>query len=413
MIMTRAAIPAAIAALLAGAVPAVAQPDSAEPRERLTRGDLISVQKVRDMSRRDVVGYLKRAGWNASHVKYGVDAYRVTYRTVDVDGDDTRASGLVVLPDSPRHRLRLVSYAHGTTSYKRDVASYFANDFVVSPGLNYGSAGFATALPDYLGLGKSPGTHPWMHVPSETTASIDMLRATRQLVRRQHRTLHKDVYITGFSQGASAALATARRLQRTPHRWFRSAAVAPIGGAYDFENVEIPAMLQGRLDPKMSVAYASYLLVAWDRIYDLYDSPADLIKQPYAKKVEKLFDGTTPGNEMLKALPNTLDELLTERGHRFFAHPPTRLRKALRSADSVCKNWAPRRRLRLLVARGDEQAATANTFSCSRSFRAAGSRAPIQRLGKPDHAGSRHLGSNVAGTASATRWFLRLDSRNR
>ncbi|HLR83834.1 MAG TPA: hypothetical protein VK059_02735 [Nocardioidaceae bacterium] len=413
MIMTRLAVPTGIAALVASAIPVVASPHASQRPRDVGRGDIISAQKIRDIPRNGVSRRLERDGWDASRVRFGVTAYRVVYRTVDVAGKPTRASGLVVLPRSQRHRLRLVSYAHGTTSYKPDVASNLSNDFVVSPALSYGSAGFAAASPDYLGLGKGPGTHPWMHVSSETTASIDMLRATRELVRRQGRALHKGVYLTGFSQGASAALGTARRLQRVPHRWFHVGAAGAISGAYDLADVEVPAMLEGRLDPKMAVAYAAYLLVAWDRIYDLYASPSELVKQPYADRIEGLFDGTTPGQDMLAALPDTLDDLLTARGHRSFAHPSMRLRRAMRTADSVCKNWRPRRPIRLFVARDDEQAASANTSSCSHSFRESGATAPITRLGTPDYDGSRHLGSNVAGTAATMRWFLRLDELHR
>lgn len=413
MIMTRMAIPTGIAALVASAIPVVASPHAPERSSDVGRGDIISAQKIRDIPRNAVSRRLEHGGWDASRVRFGVTAYRVVYRTVDVAGEPTHASGLVVLPRSQRQRLRLVSYAHGTTSYKPDVPSNLTDDFLVSPGLSYGSAGFATALPDYLGLGTSPGKHPWMHVPSETTASIDMLRATRELVHRQGRALHKDVYLTGFSQGASAALGTARRLQRAPHQRLRLGAVSAISGAYDLANVEVPAMLQGRLDTKMTVAYAAYLLVAWDRIYGLYASPSELVKQPYADRIERLFDGTTPGQDMLAALPHTLDELLTPHGHRFFAHPPTRMRRAMRTADSVCKNWRPRRPVRLFVARGDEQAASPNTLSCARSFRASRSRVAVKRLGTPDYGGSRHLGSNVAATASTTKWFLRLDSLDR
>ncbi|UPK75663.1 hypothetical protein MU582_03200 [Nocardioidaceae bacterium SCSIO 66511] len=402
------------AALAVGlsAAPATADDSTGRPAIRAgadDRGRLVSAEKVRELSKKQVNRYLHKAGWDASHTRHGVDTYRVVYRTVAVDGEPTIASGLVALPDSAKRRLRVVSYAHGTTSYRHDVASRFSDDFLTSPGLTYASAGFAAALPDYLGLGASPGTHPWMHVPSETSASVDLLRAARMLARRQGRELKRGAYVTGFSQGASAALGTARRLQRADHRWFRPAATAPISGAYDLAGAEIPAMLQGRLEPKMSVAYAAYFLVAWNRLHGLYDDPTDVFKRPYAGRVERVFDGSTPGAQMLAKLPGDLDRLLTDRGRALLEHPPRRLRKALRVADSVCKNWRPATPTRLYAARQDEQAATANTWSCRKSFRTTGARIPVRLPGRPTYGGSRHLGTNVAGTAAVTRWFLRLD----
>ncbi|UYM03529.1 alpha/beta hydrolase family protein [Solicola gregarius] len=406
---------AAAAAIGLTAVPATAAQPDADPSAdgRPDRGSLVSVRKVADLSANGVGRYLRKAGWDGSRARYGIDAYRMVYRTVGVDGEPTRASGLAVLPDSDRRRLRVVSYAHGTTSYRPNVASAFADDFLTSPGLTYASAGFAAALPDYLGLGKSPGTHPWMHVPSETSATVDMLRATRTLAHRHDRELRRGAYVSGFSQGASAALGTARRLQRADRRWFRPAAVAPISGAYDMAGVEIPAMLRGRLEPKMTVAYTAYFLVAWDRLHNLYDRPSEVFERPYAGRVARLFDGSTPGRQMLAKLPDRLDGLLTEQGRHLFAHPTPRLRHALRVADGVCKKWKPAPPVRLYVARRDEQAATGNTFSCARSFRSAGVRTPIDLLGRPSYGGSRHLGSNVAGTAAAVKWFLRMDRRTR
>lgn len=400
---------AAIGLSTLGAPTASATGHAARSAPDSLRGDLLSVHELPGLSERQVLHRLRTAGWDASRVEHGVDAYRIGYRTVGVDGTPTRASGLVVLPRDAPKRLRAVSYTHGTTSYKPDVASTFRDSFLVSPALTYGSAGFAAVLPDYLGLGKGPGNHPWMHVPSETTASVDMLRAARQLAHRRGHELRRRAYLTGFSQGASAALGLARALQRAEHRWFRVGAVAPISGAYDLADVELPALLRGRLHPRMSVAYTAYFLVAWNRLHDLYERPAQVFRRPYAGRVDRLFDGNTPGNVMLRELPSSVDGLLTRRGKRLLAEPTPRLRRAIRVADGVCKNWTPRRPVRLLVARNDEQAATANTFSCHRSLRARGASAPVADLGEPSFQGSRHLGTNVAGTAAAARWFLRLE----
>jgi hypothetical protein len=37
-----------------------------------------------------------------------------------------------------------------------------------------------SAMPDYIGMGGSPGLHPYVHAASEATASIDMIRAARE-----------------------------------------------------------------------------------------------------------------------------------------------------------------------------------------------------------------------------------------
>ncbi|MDQ3157557.1 MAG: lipase family protein [Actinomycetota bacterium] len=147
-----------------------------------------------------------------------------------------------------------MSYTHGTTTFKKDVASESRDSYATSPALMYASAGYAVAMPDYVGLGKGPGVHPWMHMATQTSASLDMLRAAREFAVDKGRTLERKVYVTGFSQGASCALGLARALQDGQDSWFDLEAVAPISGAYDFAGTELPALLEGRLEPRSSVA---------------------------------------------------------------------------------------------------------------------------------------------------------------
>ncbi|MFC6885788.1 MULTISPECIES: alpha/beta hydrolase family protein [Actinomadura] len=406
---------ACAAVTAAATVPALAadgeRAPSAKPAETAAaRGELLSAEHVRAMPARKVREWLESDGFDAGRVRYGVDAYRLVYRTVDTRRRATTASGLLVLPrDGARGALRTVSYAHGTMSYKADAPSRADTVWARGPAVTYGAAGFAAVAPDYLGLGSGPGAHPWKDVPSETTASVDMLRAARQFAPRRGRTLERDVLVTGFSQGASAALGLARALQEGADPWFRTRAVAPISGAYDFRGAELPALLGHELDPKMSVAYATYLLTSWNRVHGgLYTAPEEVFRQPYAKDAERLFDGTTPGREMLETLPGTIGELLTPRGFDLLRHPTPSFAEALRVDGEVCTAWTPRVPVRLYEIGRDEQATTANTAHCAASLAARGVRAPVVDVADRTYGGSRHLGSNLSGTALVVRWFAGL-----
>ncbi|WP_241844609.1 alpha/beta hydrolase family protein [Kitasatospora sp. CB01950] len=356
-------------------------------------------------TKEDVAAALAAVGYDPGTVRFGVDAYRLVYETVDPGGRPITASGLLVLPRGGEHELRTVSFTHGTTSYRSDAPSSMVKaGFASSPALTYASAGFATVAPDYLGLGAGPGLHPWMDVPSETTASLDMLRAARSFVSTTGRALGHDVLVTGFSQGASAAMGLARALQAGDDRWFRLRAVAPVSGAYDFEHAELPALLAGSLDAKSSVLYSAYLLVAWNRLHQLYDAPDEVFRPPYADTIEALFDGSHTGPQLFAGTPDTLDALLTPHGFDMLRHPTGRLAEALRVADSTC-DWTPRVPVRLYVADTDEQAASTNTDHCEATLRSHGVNPAVVDLGTPDFAGSTHLGTNVAATAAIVRWF--------
>jgi hypothetical protein len=283
-------------------------------------------------------------------------------------------------------------------------------NFVSAATISHATAGFAGVAPDYLGMGIGPGAHPWMDVPSETTASLDMLRAARAFAPHAGHTLRRDVLVTGFSQGASAALGLARALQAGEDRYFRAGALAPVSGAYDFGGTTLPSLFDAeRVAPRYGAVYAAYTLVAVQRLHGgVYDDPAEVFRPPYAASVEALFDGTHTGHEMMAGLPGSAAELLTERGRRSLAAPTGSLAAAMRAASSVCTDWTPRMPTRLYMATGDEQAVVENTAWCHAHLRANGARVPVVDLGAVDHQGSRHLGSNVAATTATIHWFRTL-----
>ncbi|MGY0058820.1 alpha/beta hydrolase family protein [Streptomyces sp. LZ34] len=394
----------AVAAAPGGAATAVASDEARSSG----RGTLVSADFLYTLEKpEDVAALLTAAKFDAGTVRYGVDAYRLVYRTVDPYGRPTTASGLLVLPRGREGRLRPVSFAHGTGSHKMDSPSMQTGGFLPAPPITYASAGYAGIAPDYLGMGVGPGPHPWMDVPSETTASLDLLRAARAFAPRTGRTLDREVAVTGFSQGASAAMGLARALQSSEDPWFRLGALAPVSGAYDFGGAELPALLAGELEPKSSVLYAAYTLVAFNRLHHLYDSPAEVFQAPYADTIEALFDGAHTGRQLMEGTPDTLDKLLTAHGRDLLAHPTGPMAAALRTTDDVC-DWVPRVPTRLYMASGDEQATVTNTAHCRTAFARHGVAAPVVDLGAVDYNGSRHLGSNVRATAAIVRWLDEL-----
>ncbi|MBO2450131.1 hypothetical protein J4573_23715 [Actinomadura barringtoniae] len=403
--MTRVTAAAVAATTVAGLTAATAGASTAVPTQR---GTLVSATHLRTMSAEQARTWLKSDHFDASQVKYGVDTYRLVYRTIDARHRPTTASGLLVLPRNQAKTLRTVSYTHGTMSYKPDAPSVAKDVWGSGPAVTYGAAGFAAVSPDYLGLGLGPGVHPWKNVPSETTASMDMLRAARQAAARHGRTLDRRVLVTGFSQGASSALGLARALQAGNDPWFRLRAVAPISGGYDFKGAELPALLGGKVPSKIGVAYTTYLLTSWNRIHGLYSSPQVVFKKPYAGRVNKLFDGTTRGDVMLKSLPDRLDQLLTPRGMAMLRKPTGRFERALIEDRDAPTAWTPHVPIRLYKISNDEQAVTLNTTHYATWLRRRGVKAPVIDVGGRTYGGSRHLGSNLSGTAQIVRWFETL-----
>jgi len=347
---------------------------------------VVSVVPVASFSAAQLGQYLKsiQLGSWSTLVRYGVDGYRVLYRTISVDGGPTTASGLVVLPQRAAHRLRAVEFGHGTDVPRRDAPSFGLESDGRLAGLVAASAGFAAVAPDFLGLGAGPGHHPFMHAASEASASLDMLRASLTIAARHGRRLDPRVFVTGFSQGGQAAMALGQVLQHGADPRLRLGALAPVSGTYDIAGAEIPAMFSGQIAPKSATLYLPYFLLAWNRIYHLYQRPAQAFRAPYDHTMPVLYDGYHTSSQIDAGRAPTVRALLTPRFLRLLHHPSGALLRGLQINDATC-GWHPNVPARLYAARADRDSVIANAWHCQAALAAHGAHVPVIDVGPVNH----------------------------
>lgn len=352
------------------------------------RGAIVSTTPLLSLPPEQTAALLTNGGISTP-VRNGVDAFRIEYRTITPHGDQTTASGLVALPRTDSRRLRVVSYEHGTMTLKSDAPSVDTRNLPDRlRTVAFAAAGYAATAPDYLGLGNGPGTHPYTHAPSEVSASADLLRATASLVAQQRRELDPDVLVTGFSQGGHAAMALGKALAAGAIPGFGVAALAPISGPYDLRHVQAPAALDGRVLPGAAVLFLSYWITSMNRIHHLYDDPTEAFQQPYADKVEELFDGFHTEITIVTSLAPTPGQLLTSGFIQSAAEPTGATAAAIAESDGTC-DWTPRVPVHLYAARGDRAVPFPNAEHC---LQALGSgNATLRDLGDVDHAGTARI----------------------
>ncbi|WP_157105849.1 alpha/beta hydrolase [Nocardia sienata] len=348
--------------------------------ERPERGRVVSVAPVFEMTGAETGDYLAEWKYPVAGAN-GVRAHRVVYETIAADGTSTTASGLVVVPDTGVPRLRLVSYAHGTT-VRRDEAPSADGETERARTVQFAAAGYAAVAPDYLGLGEGPGFHPYAHAPTEASASADLLLAARSLLADQGRDLDQNVLVTGFSQGAQAALALGRELNSGAVEGFAPAAVAAVSGAYAVQEVQAPAALDGRVEGRRAVLYLGYWITAMNRIYHLYDDPAEAFQQPYAQRIDGLFDGHHDLLAVSSGLPDTPQKLLTPRFLELARNPTGAALQAMADSESVC-DWTATVPVRLFAAPGDRSVPFENSLRCTKAE--LGASAELIDLGDIDH----------------------------
>jgi dienelactone hydrolase len=366
-----------------------------------SRGSVVSYAKVAHLSRSQARAYLHAAGYDSPKARRGVIIYRIIYRTISSRGKPDTASGVMALPADSRRTLPTVVFEHGTMAAKADAASV-APDSRAEVMLLAG-AGYAAVEPDYLGLGLGPGHHPYLDPASEATASVDMLRAARVVAERVHRQLESKIMVTGFSQGGQAALAFAHALQHGVGSRLRLRAVAGISGPYDLQHAELPAALDGTLNPKLAAFYVAYWITSMNKFHHLYARPSQAFRDPYDKTMPDLFDGLHSDQSIFVALPDSPQQLLTRRFLARLTHPSGEIRRLLRSDDTTCISWVPRAPVRLYAAHADTQVAFLNAVHCQHAFDARGLHVPLINVGNVDHFPSEQI-----ALPRVVRWFEKL-----
>ena len=301
---------------------------------------------------------------NIPHGNYvfGYKAYKIVYQTVDDSGNPVKASGLLTVPIPPDNLPKKELYSfpvvlneHGTIFLDNDAPSYNyqpgeSSTFSVLS-LFTGIYGFATVMPDYIGYGTSNNHyHPYLIKNSLAKSSVDMLKAVIDFSENNHINMKRDVFITGYSEGGYAAMATAEMLQKEPDFRIHVKAAAPLDGVYDLETIGIGIAASNDMIYPPFVAFIAY---SYTETYPKDIIRNQLVQEPYASLLPSLFNGTKSGAEIYSHLttkvkeffnPVYLVDFLTNENNPF----RTKLR------ENNTDNWAPSFPLRIVHCGHDD-----------------------------------------------------------
>jgi hypothetical protein len=331
--------------------------------------------------------------------QYGVNCYKVAYETIDPPGGRTRASGALYLPQQTGRNWPLLSFSHGTVTQTNNVPSVSVTVDTFA-GVAFASVGYASVAADFLGLGSSPGLHPYLHARSEATASVDMLRAARNFCASNSVGLNGQLFLAGYSQGGHTELALHRELERYHTNEFTVTASAPMAGPYDMSGVELNDILSPRCPP--NPYYAAYVLVAYQSVYSLAPSWAELLVPPYNTTLPPLFNGNTSGSTINSAMPAcSISSILVPAVISSLKNDPgSPLYLALRDNDLY--RWKPVAPMRLYHCSGDQDVLPANSQVAYSNFVARGA-SQVQLIDPMP--GADHSGCVIPALTAAKAWF--------
>jgi pimeloyl-ACP methyl ester carboxylesterase len=331
------------------------------------RGTLISHELIQSWTTTQVDSLLLELGLSLP-VNYGLDIYKVVYETVDARGESaTVASGALVVPVGSTDPLPLTSYQHGTVIHRDGVPSRLS--YEITLGILFGATGNIVSMPDYLGLGDSPGMHPYVHAKSEATASVDMLRASKDVLAELKVDDNGQLFLFGYSQGGHSTMALTKEIEEFHQDEFSITASAPMSGPYDIDGAQTDVMLSE--EPYSNPFYMPYTLLAYNDVYQIYDSPSDFFKEPWATTLPPLFDGYHEGYEIDELLPERPVEIIRDDVLESFTNNMEDPFRLLLTENDLT-NWAPDSPIRMYYCTGDEQVIYLNALNAREAFLAQG-----------------------------------------
>ncbi len=313
-----------------------------------------------------------------------IDLYSVVYLTADALGNEHEASGLVCVPVVEQATsYPLACFQHGTVQGRNDVPSMEAGGHLLT--IAFSSRGYVVATPDFVGLGISPGVHPYVHADTEASAAVDLLTATHEMMNDptfDNIVLNDQLFISGYSQGGHAAMALQRSIELDNAGGFEVTASAPMSGPYSVSDAMVDFTLSG--DPYETVSYIGWLTLGYQVAYPNLLAGfelEDVFLPQFIPSVEAFRDETILlddlNNQMSQLLLDSVgsvtpvNTLLPEIADALINDPDHPLSQAL--ADNDVFDWAPQAPTNLYYCMGDEQVTFRNATLAAEVMTANGS----------------------------------------
>ena len=345
---------------------------------------------------------------------YGFDSYKVTYCTVDAalpgqsTARPTTATGMVSVPRKPGP-LPTVAYLHGTSVSFYDTVSNpnifgqfsESGESFDGPPSNsvFAGAGFIYIAPDYLGLGDSTvPRHRYFHAETEASSAVDLLSASRRALADLRVEQNDKLFTFGFSQGGHSALALHRTLQNAR---VGVTGTATVGGVFDVEQWFLASLANETT--VTAPLYVSYILLAYDDVYDVYERTSDVFRRPYASTVSGLFDMQHFFDDVLAGLAPNPRALLTSAYYgAVTADPQNPLRVRLR--QNAVDQWRPHAPLLVYHSPDDEEVPYEDALMSVDRLRGRGADVTVE-----PHPDFDHVNSWIQAMPRAVTWFRSLD----
>ncbi|MEC5386255.1 alpha/beta fold hydrolase [Uliginosibacterium sp. H3] len=254
----------------------------------------------------------------------------------------------------------------------------------------YAAKGYVVVAPDYHGYGGSTlPYHAYLHAASEADATVDALRASRKVLGRYGLKIGK-LFVTGYSHGGHASMATTRALETRYRGEFPLVAAAPMSGPYALEETFVFGASNATL---AGTAVGAFAMIGLNRAtHAIYGRAADIFQPAYAPTIESYFPGPLEASELYAkgVLPLALSDLFKAPFlETVRSNPDSAVRRVLRE-NSLIDGWTPQVPMALCGGARDPLVPFFNTLRAQQAFNARGARVAVieadQAFGLPPFA---------------------------
>jgi hypothetical protein len=248
-----------------------------------------------------------------------------------------------------------------------------------------------------VGLRRGERNHLYHHAATEALATVDLLRAAREFMPQLSIAWDGQLFLTGYSQGGHAAMATHKYIQERLDGEFYVTASAPMSGAYDLAGV------QGRVlnQPYAQPGYLPYLLVSYHAAYHLLPDSGAYFRPPYDTLIPRLFNGHYTFLEVTPSLPAIPGDMMREDLLAAYASDSNNALRRLMQENSLT-DWAPEAPMLLCYCRNDEQVNYENSLVAHARMQALGStKVQLRHVGRKFH----HSRCSIYTSIYARMWF--------
>jgi hypothetical protein len=273
------------------------------------RGALVQSPPVRttSMSALDFTASLQASGSGQVLIQLagtpacGVDVQYLKYGTVGAKGEATTSTGALMVPTGAGAKCTgprpILLFGHGTNISK----AYNLADFADKTNEAYGQAvmlaafyaaqGYIVVAPNYAGYADSTlPYHPYLNADQVSKEMIDALAAAKTALPSLPASVQASgkLFISGYSQGGHAAMATHREMQRLG---MPVTASAPMSGPYAMAAMG-DAVFFGSVNLSSTI-FIPFAIGSYQQAYgDMYTTPSDIYETAFAAEYSSVLPGT-------------------------------------------------------------------------------------------------------------------------